>query len=432
MPNEAYAKAEFNRLESVRVHRPGFETFLGVIDPQPNLFLNNFSVRQAKEEHDEIVSALEDAGVDVHYLHDDLSNDATIDRLLREKVDSDLSDIDRKRREVGFDDAELINRLEELDPYSKLQVISCNTNIIRRGHDAQRSEIEIKNGFGEERLDSTIYEFREPMSNLYFQRDQQLITDKGPVLGNFGYSTRQAEVDLARAAWEAIGADIVHSVTGDATLEGGDYIPAGKFGLVGVSGVVDGEEEVLRTSLEAGEELVQNQVFNHDEVGLVRAPLEAEREILMQRKPDMDTEPQMDIMHLDTWFNIVDDGLAVGRKYLIDNTDIIVYTRNRDGNYSRSCTREFGEYLREKGYEIIPVPYNERRFATNFLTIDQAKVFPICITGRDGYESEKNQTIERIKDYGVDIIPNGTGIDIDALRSGYGGIHCMTTPIQRR
>jgi len=433
MAKVAQAKAEYDRLKSVRVHRPGFETYLGIIDREPNLFLKQFSVRQAKQEHDEIVSILSNEGIDVHYLHEDLSSDGTIDRLLQERVDFDTSDIIQRRREAGLDEKELLNRLMRLDPHSKLQVISCNSEIIRKGHGASEKEIGKGNyGLGKERFDSTSYRFREPMTNLYFQRDQQIVTDKGPVLGNFSFRTRQAEVGLAEAAWEAIGADIVHNITGEPKLEGGDYIPAGDFGLVGVSGVIDGKEEVLRTSLDAGEELLQNQVFDHDEVGLVRAPIKADKEVARQQKTDPNAESKMDVMHLDTWFNIADDGLAVGREYLIDNTDVIIYAQTNDGSYERVGTKVFGDYLREKGYEIIPVPYKERLVATNFLTLNRGKVFPICITGRDGYAPEQNKTIERMKEYGVEIVPDGTGLAIDALRSGYGGIHCMTSPIRRR
>jgi len=410
-------EAEFDTLDSVRVHTPGFETFAGIVDPKPNLFRSDFSLEEAQNEHVKVVEILESEGIDVHYLHEDLSVDGRIDDLLAD-IDIQVENGSNSPEQI---ESELRSGIENLASREKIQLIACNATVTRhrRGRDSEQSD---NLGLGSERLDQSSIAIEEPLSNLYFQRDQQLVTAKGPVMAAPSFPIRSGEVHICRDAWKSIGATIVEEVPKNLQIEGGDYIPAGDFALLGVSAAVGGKEKTLRTSTAAARHLLECDAFGHDEVALVEAPYEADQE--QQSKWGSDKEPAMEIMHLDTWFNIPMEGIAVAREPLVEGTSVQIYHKNGE-EYELTEIRNFAGYLEDKGYSIIPVEFEERAIATNFLTIDDGLVLPAR------YSDRENKTLDRMKKAGIEIIPNGEGIPIDELRSGYGGIHCMSTPLHR-
>jgi len=174
--------------------------------------------------------------------------------------------------------------------------------------------------------------FERPISNTYFQRDHNLLGDRGPIVANTYDAVRQPEIPLVRTAWEGVGADVAHQVT-DEPIEGGDFVPAGEFALIGTPAVVDGEEEILRTSYAAGRQLLAARAVGYDEVGLVRAPLEA--------------------------------GRAPG------------------GEYRKRETTTVLAHLDEKGYDTIDPDWLER-WPTNFLTVEDGTVVAIYRDDADG------------------------------------------------
>lgn len=98
--------------------------------------------------------------------------------------------------------------------------------------------------------DRTNVELRQPISNTLFQSDTVVVGDQGPVLCEMGESVRQDELPIVRRAWERLGAEFTHGMS--RPLEGGEFLPAGQFALLGVSAEIDGREEVIRTTYEAG------------------------------------------------------------------------------------------------------------------------------------------------------------------------------------
>jgi arginine deiminase len=419
-------KAEYHQLESVRVHPPGFEVFAGIVDPEPNLFRSDFSIEAAQKQHEAVVSVLKEEGIDTHYLHEDLAGSDRLEALV-DTINIDLDDVEEGRRERIR--REIRSRLQSLSPNEKLQLVACNATVVRHGQkNTEQTRLDGRN-IKKDRNDRTSLEFSEPLANLYFQRDQQIVTAKGPVIGSPAYSTREGELPIARAAWEEIGASIVCDVPSELQLEGGDYIPCGDFALLGVSAIVDGENKPLRTSTEAAEYLLERDVFDHDVIGLVNAPVKEDKQ--SHRDHGQQTETGMEIMHLDTWFNIAAEGIAVARKRLVEGTTVNLYVSDESG-YTKQDELNFGDFLRSRGYSIVPVEYEERAIATNFLTLDDGKVFAPCFADENGEpDRSRNKTIGRMQDAGIEVVPNGEGLPIPALRSGYGGIHCMTTPLNR-
>lgn len=436
------ARAEFDRLRSVRVHKPGIEVLPGILDPKPNLFLSNFSLQDAQSEHDKLVSVLEDSGVDVHYLHEDLNRTEALDRLLAAFVETDFSDL-KQWRQAGIKDlvwngnaGDSSVGLSDISPSLKLQIIASQVQIIRKSDDGTDTlgRVSDKNdprGWGDERGDRSSLKFREPLANLYFQRDQQILTARGPVIGRMGTRTRFPELKISRAAWEAIGADIATGIEPDGILEGGDYLPVGDFALLGVSAYVDRDasgksvgRKPLRTNDEAGEQLLENDAFGHDEIGFVRANLSRAKELADAG------DAAMEVMHLDTWLNVVSDGLAVARPRVMEEAVVDVHERAGESYELTEVGLEFDTYLqRNHDFEVLPIPEEDKLIGSNLLTLDDGVVLPVR---RDDYEdSSLETTIDKMLAEGVEVVPDGRGLVIDNLRNGFGGIHCMTTPLNR-
>ncbi|WP_281196136.1 arginine deiminase family protein [Halorubrum sp. F4] len=402
---EPTVKAEYDTLRTVRVHEPGVEGAIGAMDPGPNHFARPFSVREAKREHRRMVETLEDAGVEVRHLHEDLADGGVLNEFLTEAIDVDDGGPAPPTRE------ELADNLRDASAYERLQTVLLGPTVGRTGgaEDADSPDTSV-------RVDRAV-------TNLYFQRDCQLVGDRGPILPRLGTATRRRERPLIEAAWHARGAEIAHRTSATETLEGGDFLPLGDFALVGTSALEDGEETVFRTTYDGAKELLEAGAVGYDEVGLVRPPLAADERLAAEHGTSSR------LLHLDGWLNVAAEGLAVAREPLIEAATVEVFERAGDG-YERRGEETLAELLDRHGYEVIDAPYPER-WATNFLTVADGTVLPIYETDDGEYDPEENRTIERLKREGVEVLPDGEGLDPENLTNGGGGIHCMTSPIRR-
>ena len=135
---------------------------------------------------------------------------------------------------------------------------------------------------------------REPLSNLYFMRDQQMVTDKGIFMSRMAKPQRRREPVVTRFLWEILGAKVVHATTEPGTIEGGEFIPLKDFALIGIGD---------RTNRSAVDQLLQHGVGFH-EVGVVHQP----NHPLI---PGNECDPMID-MHLDTYFNIASSKVVGG------------------------------------------------------------------------------------------------------------------------
>jgi arginine deiminase len=381
------ARAEFDRLRSVRVHRPGFEVLVGSLDHRRHGFPDPLSLSAAQPEHDRLVSTLEDEGVEVGHLHDDLGR-AGLDSLLSESMSAP---------------DEVRATLDAMSPADRLTAVATGLRVALEGDDADpRTRVATGN----------------VASNLYFQRDDQLLTDRGPVVCRPYNEVRVREMPIVRAAWEALGTDPL--VAGPEPIEGGDFLPLGEFALLMVSADLDGEEHVLRTSLAAGEDLLESGALGYEEVGLVRAPLETDRREAAARGRESR------LMHLDGWCNVPAEGLAVVRESLAEDATVEVYAREGEGYRHDRTERSLLGYLKGKEYGTIDAPYDER-WATNFLTIDDGVVVAVA----ESAQGKEGETIRRMREVGVEVVPDGVGLRLNELTKGGGAVHCMTQPIAR-
>ena len=390
--NDHSVRAEFEPLNAVRVHTPGLELWSGSVDPEPNLFDEHVPPDRARREHERIVETLEGAGVEVHQLADDLAAGGHLEELVAEYASVP-------------DGVDLDTMLDSFEPREALQLALARARFERHPEGATSVHVD------------------RPISNVFFQRDTTLVGDRGPVLCEMHEPVRQPEVPIVRRAWETLGAEFAHEMSGE-PLEGGEFLPVGEFALLGVSADVDGEEVVIRTSYDAGTRLLDAGAVGYDEVGLVRAPLEADRRL----REEHGIESR--VMHLLGWCNVADEGLAVLDADLARHATVDVYARDGDG-YALDRSTDTLDYVESKGFDVVDVSPTER-WPTNFLAVEGGRVIPLYEPDADGeYRPENNPTIERLKERGVEVLPDGEGLPRAALTNGAGGIHCMTTPLSR-
>lgn len=388
--SEFTVRAEYDRLEAVRVHRPGLELWSGALDPASNLFDAPVPPNQARREHERLTAALSAADVEVHLLSDDLAAAGALDDLVREYVAvPETVDVDEL--------------LATFEPQEKLEITLAQARLDR---DEGGTDVEL----------------RRPISNVLFQSDAALVGDRGPVLCRMGEPLRQAEVPIVRQAWEGLGAEFVHEMS--RPLEGGEFLPADEFALLGVSAEINCQEEVIRTTYDAGVELLEAGAIGYDEVGLVRAPLAADR----RHREEYGIGSR--VLHLLGWCNLAAEGLAVLDANLAEHATVDVYVRTGDGyEFDRSTSTL--SYLREQGYDVVEVGPRER-WAANFLAVDDGVVVPMYVADDEGeYSPELNPTTERLKEHGVEVLPDGEGLPEGVLTRGAGGINCMTVPLAR-
>ncbi|HMA05003.1 MAG TPA: arginine deiminase family protein, partial [Methanomicrobiales archaeon] len=280
---------------------------------------------------------------------------------------------------------------------------------------------------------------RSPLHNLYFMRDQQAATDRGICMGRMATPERSEEVGVSSLCLAALGIEPVHRVD-EGRFEGGDFMPAGEFALVGCGSRTN--PEGVRDILGGG--------LGFDEVGVVSEP----------RHPLISGRDPMVNMHLDTYLNFPNEGVAVGNPDLLREAKVTVYHREGGGYTRAGAAGTLPEYLTGKGFDIIPITTLEQLcYSTNFLCVrggacitpDASTLAPIVLKrlgekaqdhpakyGRllsqaeHDYQNLRNESEffphkREVYAHGLEmttlLLTNATG--------GYGGAHCMTCVLAR-
>ena len=144
-----------------------------------------------------------------------------------------------------------------------------------------------------------------PLGALIFCRDQQITTAKGVVIGRARSSQRAGEHIIMNQVFKNLKSNVLGAVTAkynkDAFLEGGDYFVAKKdLSMLGVG---------LRTTIKGAEYLMENDFLGTRYLAIVY--------------DDEDLDQQR--MHLDTYFNILNDKYAI----VLDFDDVQKYYPNK-------------------------------------------------------------------------------------------------------
>ena len=399
-PVVARVATETGRARVVLVHEPGTELLSALLWPEEGSFAATFDSDVASREHRTYCEALADRDIEVISVRealrgrDDLARRAAplLHYEAREggsapPVPQDI--VDR----LGFRD---VVRILLEHPIVVSGSVSNDPALVSR-----------------------------PLSNLYFTRDPLITTDRGVVLGRFKRPVRRPEVEVMRLVLEALGVDPLYEVVEPGVLEGGDFVPAGDYALLGVG---------ARTNLEAVRQLTTGPgaaALGYAFLAVVRDPEQGPA--LLQQQ-----------MHLDTYFSIVGErvclveasriGIGVpgtpgGRIPRVD-----VYAKVPDGEDYRpvpgATGLAFPDFLRDHlGMQLVPLTFEDQdMYGCNVLCVRDMAV--LGSTGRDQELVHDRQLWE----YGRSLAAAGVEVellDFSEIRKGYGANRCMTQVLVR-
>jgi arginine deiminase len=432
---ETRIKAEWDTLRTVAIHRPGMEMFFGLLEPHASLYEHAFSQNGAIRENERLEYVLKhEFRINVIRMRDAIveaaeRNPEIHDRLT--KAAYDTISVTGDRADVTLARKELEKNKEILDPDHFLSILLLNP------------EIELENDKGTRMIHLDIAE-KQPLSNIYFMRDQQAVTDRGIFLSRMSKPQRRRETLVTQLLWDVLGDKIIHRVTEPGTFEGGDFIPMKDFALIGVGD---------RTN-ESGIDQLLNHGIGFDEVGVVHQP----NSPLIPRN---ETDSVIN-MHLDTYFNIASSGVAVGQKTLLKAAKVDIYNRLSPGAYEREKeSTDLLSYINGWGFDVIDITTLEQlSYASNFLTISDGKILAVDVSNNakdvlfnlqtkakaeshryDALLEQANKDYKFLKNeseffphkremyqHGIDAYP----IVLKNLTGGYGAAHCMTAALERR
>ncbi len=424
-------KAEWDMLREVAMHRPSIEMYFGLLDPYASLYERAFNMSKALEEHDLLKQKIKEFGIKVVTLEDEIISRADSDEETRKRLErlgiaamhftGDANEVAISRKRL----------LEDKKAYDSAFFL---TSAI------MHPVIRLEKAKEERKISIDISE--KPSSNLYFMRDQQAVTDKGIVLARMAKPQRRNEPTITKFLWKTIGKKIAYEIKGNATFEGGDFMPMGDFALIGMGD---------RTNAEGIRQLMHNGI-SFDEVGVVHQPMHP---LVPSSKPD----PMID-MHLDTYFNAASSSTVVGSDVLLKNATVEVYTKQGKGEYKKEKGQfTLYDYIKSKGFNVVELTtLGQLSYASNFLTIKDGTIIAIDISriarkvirdlsfkarvnikryGRLLAQAKKDyRKLEEegffpnskgIKENGIEVCP----IDLTNLTGGYGGAHCMTAALER-
>lgn len=426
-------QAEWDNLSHVAVHLPGIEMYFGLLDPFASLYERSFNMTDALKEHELLSDTLKyEFNVNLFHLHKTITDYAEKSHHVHEKL------VELAQQSILYtgDTAE-VNRAYE-EAYRNKNVLDTNfyfNNLLLKPH------VDLKAGKGTRMIHFNVTE-NEPLSNLYFMRDQQTVTDQGMVLSSMAKPQRKLEPQLTKFLWNTLEIPIIHEFKDPATFEGGDFFPLGDFALVGTGD---------RSNNEGVKQLLEH-CIGFNEVAVVKQPSHP----LLSGDVD-----QMINMHLDTYINFASDGVAVGSKTLLKEANIEIYQKEHEGKYVLTSNQmNLYDYIISKGFNIIDITTLEQMaFATNFLcmgnnTIISADVKTIakdvlnCLKSKAMKDRRYIALFNHVKnEYKIlnlngQFFPNKKEIyqnDVDVytlnllnLTGGYGGAHCMTCALSRK
>ncbi len=430
---ESSVRAEWDDLKEVVIHRPGIEMFFGLMAPFSFLYERAFSMDEAVHEHKELEHALAYSGVRVHRLK----------RLAVNLAKENAALLSRAREyAIGIvkftgpgDDAanarrEFKRSVVDLDAETIFNILLLRPSVALEKRNGVRAVLP--------RVTLDV-----PLANLCFMRDQQAVSDRGVMIGRMSKPQRQMEPFITGDILEMAGAKIACRVKTPGTFEGGDFLPAGDFAMLGLGDRTNrsGVNQVLTNGLD------------FEEVGVVH---QASHPVVPGDQPD----PMIN-MHLDTYLNIAGRGVAVGCVPLLKRAKLEVYRRSH-GTYKRQPSlTNLHDYLLNRGFTVVPITTLEQMcYASNFLCLRDRKILAVEV------EKVVDKVLENLE-FKAKLFPhryarlfqvakteraelrdsgqffphkkefNELGVDTTALplqeiTGGYGGAHCMTCVLRRQ
>jgi len=428
-------KAEWDTLRTLAIHRPGMEMFFGLLEPYASLYERAFSQNGAVREHERLEHILRhEFHVKVHRMRDTIVEAAEQDQEIHDrlvKLSREILNVTGETDDIKLATKELEKNADILDAGHFFDILLLDP------------QIELESEKGTRMIHLNITE-RQPLSNIFYMRDQQAVTDKGIFLSRMSKPQRRREPEVTRILWDVLGGQVAHAVTGPGTFEGGDFIPLKDFALVGVGD---------RTNQSGIEQLLKFGV-GFDEVGVVHQPSHP-------LIPSDEADPMID-MHLDTYFNIASRSVAVGLEPLLKEAVVDIYTKSGPGEYEKEKeSTDLLSYIKGWGFDVIGITTLEQlSYASNFLTVRDGTILAVEVErdikdvllnlqkkakaeperygallqqAEKDYEFLKDESEffphkREIYQHGIDAYP----LILKNLTGGYGAAHCMTAALERR
>lgn len=418
-------KAEWHTLKKVLIHRPGTEIDYAMLSPRPFLFERPYRTRVAIKEHESLENTLKENGVKVDVLSDFIMDSADNEPDFREALEEKVFSMVRFYGNIESAEAaqeELRKNLSILDSSTLAKIMTLEPSIDLKLDVAEGLEY------------PTVYS-NLPLANLYFMRDQQAVTPGGVIIGNMKRKQRMREPEITEFVLrEAMHEENLHRITGNGVFEGGDFMPADKFCLIGIGS---------RTNFDGAMQAISSGYLDYDEVAIVENPIYDFME-------DLPKDPMVN-MHLDTYFNIAGDGVAVGAEELMKKAKVSIYSGRKMEEVAPIEETTLYDYLKSKSFNFIKLGVAEQlSYSSNFLTLSDRKIVTVNVStvldrllsehvfpenveaqvvsdlNRRGKESLFPNRKE-IRELGIDNIP----VKLSELTGGYGGAHCMTAALER-
>ena len=418
-------KAEWHKLKKVMMHRPGTEIDYAMLSPRPFLFERPYRTRMAVEEHQELERTLRENGIHVEILSDFIMKKADSDDTFRKALEQKVLSLVRFYGNIESAEAaqaELEKNLSILDSSTLFKIMTLEP------------AIDLKLDVAEGLEYPTVYS-NLPLANLYFMRDQQAVAPGGVLVGNMKRKQRMREPEITEFVLrEAFKEKNLHRITGNGIFEGGDYMPANDFCLIGIGS---------RTNLDGALQALSSGYLDYGEVAIVENPIYN----FMENLPK---DPMVN-MHLDTYFNIAGDGIAVGSEELMKKAKVSVYPGKMEDELKPLLETTLYEYLKSRDFNFINLGVSEQlSYSSNFLTVANRRIVTVNVSNvlqrllkehvfPDNVEREVVKDMEKkgkenlfpnrkeIKDLGIENIT----VNLSELTGGYGGAHCMTAALER-
>lgn len=433
LPVPSRARAEWDRLQEVLIHRPGVEMFFGLMEPYSFLYERAFRIDEATYEHGTLEHVLAEEGVRVrHLIHLAIEVGSHHPELLEQVREHALRLVQYTGPKEMVERARsaLRQNLDRFDGETLFNILLLRPSVHLERHPGARVILP------QVRLDT-------PLANLYFMRDQQALTANGFILGRMAKPQRRNEPLLTGALLRTWGAEILTEIRSPGTFEGGDFIPMGDYALLGTGD---------RTNASAVRQILAAPI-GFDEVAVVHQP---SHPAIPGDAPD----PMVD-MHLDTYLNVPGEGLAVGCGALLRRARTEVYVRKGERGLVREPgTRSLFEYLASKKVSLIELSTLEQMsYASNFLCVRDRRIVAVDVDQEvdrviaaltaaaraDPHryrallalvKKERSELLSRndifprkaaLREANVEVVP----LSLQEITGGYGGAHCMTCTVAR-
>ena len=395
--------SEIGKLKKVLLHRIGSEVDGLVPDNFERLLFDDIPyLKVAQQEHDRFAETLRENGAEVVFYTDETAK-ALCNKAVKEKfVDDVLAEVNFTSRDVRY---AVSSYLKDMEPLPLVEKVIAGV----RKHDI----VDYVPKTLAEKIDAAYPFYMDPMSNMYFTRDQGACVGNGVSIHHMSTATRRRESLLLKYICEynkdfaPEGTETWYRYDGPYSLEGGDVLVlSDKIVALGLS---------ERTTAEGIETFARNLLMRSDF-----------RKVLVFNIPKKRT-----FMHLDTVFTMVDyDKFTIHSEIegplqwfeltLGVNGDIKVSSMTED--LSEVLAKELGlsavDLIRCGGDDAVAAQREQWNDGSNTL----------CIAPGTVITYERNYVTNELLDKnGIEVLT----VPSSELSRGRGGPRCMSCPVSR-